>query len=120
MYNLGLEKAVEQETKLPVLFGSWRTEVNSRKISTSASWNTLKPLTVWITTNWEKFLKRWEHQTTLHVSGETCMQVKKPRVRTGYGITDWFSTGKGYDKAVCCHPAYLTSIQSTSGKCQAG
>ena len=41
-------------------------------------------------------------------------------VRFGYGITDWFSTGKGYDKAVCCHPAYLTSMQSTSGKCQAG
>ena len=28
----------------------------------------LKPLTVWITTNCGKFLKRWEHQTTLHVS----------------------------------------------------
>ena len=24
-----------------------------------------KPLTVWITTNYGKFLKRWEHQTTL-------------------------------------------------------
>ena len=29
---------------------------NSRKISTSASLTTLKPLTVWITTNYEKFL----------------------------------------------------------------
>ena len=115
MYNLGLEKAVEQETKLPVLFGSWRTEVNSRKISTSASWNTLKPLTVWITTNWEKFLKRWEHQTTLHVSGETCMQVKKPRVRTGYGNMDCFKLGKE-DRAIYCHPAYLTYMQSTSGE----
>ena len=28
----------------------------------------LKPLTVWITTNCGKFLKRWEHQTTLPVS----------------------------------------------------
>ena len=25
----------------------------------------LKPLTVWITTNSEKFFKRWEYQTTL-------------------------------------------------------
>ena len=27
-----------------------------------------KPLTVWITTNCGKFLKRWEYQTTLPVS----------------------------------------------------
>ena len=26
---------------------------------------TPKPLTVWITTNYGKFLKRWEYQTTL-------------------------------------------------------
>ena len=32
---------------------------------------------VWITTNSEKFVKRWEYQTTLPVSWETCMQVKK-------------------------------------------
>ena len=30
-----------------------------------------------ITTNWGKFLKRWEYQTTLPASCETCMQVKK-------------------------------------------
>ena len=36
-----------------------------------------KPLIVWITTNCGKFLKRWEYQTTLPASWETCMQVKK-------------------------------------------
>ena len=36
-----------------------------------------KPLTVWITTNCGKFFKRWEYQTTLPASWETCMQVKK-------------------------------------------
>ena len=35
-------------------------------------------------------------------------------VRTGYGAMDWFKLGKGYVKAVYCHPAYLTSMQSTS------
>ena len=35
-------------------------------------------------------------------------------VRTGHGTTDWFQIGKGYVKAVYCHPAYLTSVQSTS------
>jgi len=36
-------------------------------------------------------------------------------VRTGYGTTHWFQIGKKeYIKAVYCHPAYLTSMQSTS------
>ena len=34
--------------------------------------------------------------------------------RTGYGTTDWFQIGKGVREAVYCHPAYLTSMQSTS------
>ena len=35
-------------------------------------------------------------------------------VRTGHGTTDWFQIGKGVCQAVYCHPAYLTSMQSTS------
>ena len=41
---------------------------SSRKTSTSASLTTLKPLTVWLKTNCEKFFKRWEYQTTLPAS----------------------------------------------------
>ena len=37
-------------------------------------------------------------------------------VRTGHGTTDWFQIGKEYVKAVYCHPAYLTCMQSTSCK----
>ena len=48
---------------------------------TSASLTSLKCLTVWITTNCGKFLKRWEYQTTLPASckksREICMRVKK-------------------------------------------
>ena len=40
------------------------------------SLTTLKPLTVWIITN----LKRWEYQTILPVSWETCMRVKKQQL----------------------------------------
>ena len=50
---------------------SRRKQANSRKISTSASLTTLNPSTVWITKNCEKFLKRWEYQTTLPISCET-------------------------------------------------
>ena len=39
-----------------------------------------KLLTVWITTNCGKFLKWWEYQTTLPVSWEICMQVKKKQL----------------------------------------
>ena len=38
------------------------------KMSTSTLLTTPKPLTVWITTNCGKFLKRWEYQTTLPAS----------------------------------------------------
>ena len=34
-------------------------------------------------------------------------------VKTGHGTTDWFQIGKGYIKAVHCHPADLTYMQNT-------
>ena len=37
-------------------------------------------------------------------------------VRTGHGTTDWFQIRKGVLKALYCHPAYLTYMQSTSWK----
>ena len=36
--------------------------------------------------------------------------------RTGHITTDWFKLGKEYDKAIYCHPAYLTYMQNTSCK----
>ena len=35
-------------------------------------------------------------------------------VRTGDGTRDWYQIEKEYAKAVYCHPAYLTYMQSTS------
>ena len=66
MFKLELEKADESEIKLPTFTESQKNEGNSRK--TSASLTTLKPVTVRITTHCEKFLKRWEYQTTLPFS----------------------------------------------------
>ena len=56
MFKLDLEKAEEQEIKLPTSAGSWKKQESSRKTSTSALLTTPKSLTVWITTNW-KILK---------------------------------------------------------------
>ena len=41
-----------------------KKQESSRKTSTSASLTMPKPLTMWITTNCGKFMKRWEYQTT--------------------------------------------------------
>ena len=74
----------------------------------------LKPLTVWITTNCGKFLKRWEFQTTLPASWEICVQVKKQHLEPDMEQWTGSKLGKEYVKAIYCHPAYLTYMQSTS------
>ena len=76
MFKLDLEKAEEPEIKLSSSTGSWKKWESSRKTSTSVLLTMPKPLTVWITRNCGKLLKRWEYQTTLPASWETCMQVK--------------------------------------------
>ena len=73
---------------------------------------TLKPLTVWMTTNCGKFFKRWEYQTTLPAFWETCMQVKKQQLELDMGPWTGSKLGKKYIKTVYCHPAYLTYRQS--------
>ena len=66
---------------------------NFRKTSDSVSLTMLKPLTVWITAKCGKFLNRWEYQTTLPASWETCVQDKNNS--TGHETMDWFQIGKG-------------------------
>ena len=69
---------------------------------------------VWTTINCEKFWKRWEYQTTLPASWEICIQVKKQQLELDMEQQTGSKSGKEYVKAVYCHPAYLTYIQSTS------
>ena len=54
----GFRKAEEPEIKLPTSAGSLKKQESSRKTSTSALLTTPKPLTVWITTNRGKFLRK--------------------------------------------------------------
>ena len=67
-------------------------------------------------TNSGEVLKRWEYQTTLPASRETCMRVKKQQLNPGKEQWAGSKLAKEYIKAVYCHPAYLTSMQSTSCK----
>ena len=113
MYKLDFEEAEEPEIKLPTFGGSCRKQGISRKISTSASLTTLKPLTVWIKTNCRKYLKRWECQTTLPASWEICMWVRKQLLETDMEQRTGSKLGKECNNTACCHLAYLTSMQST-------
>ena len=68
MYKLDLEKAKEPKIKLPTSVKSQKKQGGSKKPIYFCFMTTLKPLTVWITTNCGKFLKRWGYQTNLPVS----------------------------------------------------
>ena len=128
----------------------------------------LKPLTVWITTNWKTLqeagqvvwyshlLKNFPQfvaiytikafgvvnkaevdiflelscffydptdvgnlisgSSTLPASWEICMQIKKQQIEPDMEQQSGSKMGKEYVKAVYCHPAYLTYMQSTSRK----
>ena len=113
MFKLDLQKAEGPKTKLPTLLDYRKQLENSTKTSASASLTMLKPLIAYITTNW-KILKETEIQTTIPAFCETCMQVKKQQLEPD--MKKWTSSklGMEYIKAVYCHPAYLTYMQSTS------
>ena len=114
MFKLDLEKAEEPEIKLPTSTGSSRKCESSRKTSTYALLTMPKPLTVWITINCGKFWKRWEYQTTWPASWEICMQIKKQQLELDMEQQTGSTSGKEYIKAIYCHRAYLTYMQSTS------
>ena len=94
--------------------GSKKKQDNYRKTFISALLTMPKPLTVWITTNYGKFFKRWEYQITLLASWEICMQVRKQQLDLDMKQWTGSKLGKEYIKAVYCHPAYLTYMLSTS------
>ena len=93
----------------------WITEKarNFRKTSISASLTMLKSLTVWITTNWKILREKGipDHLTcilrNLYAGQEAKLELDMEQ-QIGSKL------GKEHIKAVCCHPAYLTCIQSTS------
>ena len=64
--------------------------------------------------------KLWKILEEMEISDHlTCLlrnlyAGQEETVKTGYGTIDRFRIGKEYIKAVYCHSAYLTSMQSTS------
>ena len=96
MFKLDLEKVEEPDIKLPTSIGSWKKQEDSRKTSTS-SLTMLEDLTVWITTNCEKFL---EMEVPDHL---TCLLRnlylgQEATVRNGCETLAWFKTGKSMSR----------------------
>ena len=113
MFKLLLEKAEEPEIKLPTSTESLKKQDSSRKTSVSAFLPIPKPLAVWITRNW-KILREMEIPDHLTCLLRNLYAGQEATVRTGHGTTDWFQIGKVVVRAIYCHPAYLTSMRSTS------
>ena len=113
IFKLDLEKAEEPEIKLPTSAGSSKKQESSRKTSISALLTMPKPLIVWITTNW-KILQEMGVPEYLTCLLRNLYAGQEETVRTEHGTVYWFQIGKEYVKAVYCHPAHLTSMQSTS------
>ena len=116
----GFRKDRGTRDKLATSAGSSKKQESSRKTSTSPLLTMAKPSTVWITMNCGKFWKRGEYQITWPASWEICMQVKKQQLQQEMEQCNIPKSRKEYVKAVYCHPAYLTYMQSVSRKYWAG
>ena len=125
MFKLVLEKAEEPEIKLPTSAGSLKKEESTRKTSISALLTMPKPLTVWITTNWE-ILKEMGIPDNLTYLLRNLYAGQEATVRTGHGTTDWFQIGKGVRQGCILSPSlfnfYAEYIMRNTGldEAQAG
>ena len=111
MYKLDLEKAEEQEIKLPTLLDHRkckRVPENICFIDYAKAFDCVDHNKLWKILQGMGIL---DHLTCLL---RNLYAGQQATVRTRNGTTDWFQIGKGVCQAVYCHPAYLTSVQSTS------
>ena len=107
MFKLDLEKAEEPEIKLPTSIGSSKKQENPRKTSTSVLLTTLKPLTVWITTNW-KIPKEMGIPYHLICLLRNLYADQETTVRTGHGRTDCFQMGKEVHQGCILSPCLFS------------
>ena len=113
MFKLDLEKAEEPEIKLPTSMDYQKSKRVSEKYLLLLYWLCQS---LWLCGSQQtgKFFKRWEYQTTSSASWEISMQIKKQQLELDLEQRTGSKLGKEYIKAVYCHHAYLTYMQSTS------
>ena len=115
MFRLVLEKAEEPEIKLPTFIGSSKKREFQKSIyfcfiDYAKGFDCVDHNKLW------KILKEMGIPDPLIFLLRNLYAGQEPTVRTGHEAMYWFKLGKEYDKAVYCHPAYLTYMQSTSCK----
>ena len=108
-----LEKAEKPDIKLPTSAGSSKKQEFHKNIyfcfiDYAKAFDYVDHNKLW------KILREMETPDHLSCLLRNLHAGQEATVRTGLGTTDWFQIGKEYVKAVYCHPAYLTSMQSTS------
>ena len=113
MFKLVLEKAEEPEIKLPTSTGSQKKQEFQKNIhfcfiDYAKAFDCVDHNKLW------KILKEMGTPDHLTCPLRNLYADHEATVRTGHGTIDWFQIGMGYVKAVYCHPAYLTYMQSTS------
>ena len=114
MYKLDLEKSEEPEIKSSTLIHSSKKQESSRKnicfIDYTKTFDCVDHNKLW------KILEKVRISDHLTYLLRNLYAGQEATVRTKHGITIDSKLGKKYIKAVYCHPAYLTYMQSTSCK----
>ena len=114
MFKLVLEKAEEPEIKLPTSDGSWNKQESSRKNIYFCFIDYAKAFDCVDHNKLRTILKEMGIPDHLTCLLRNLNARQEATVRTGYGKQTGSKQEKEYIKAVYCHPAYLTSMQSTS------
>ena len=95
MFKLVLEKAEEQEIKLPISTGSLKKQESSRKniylcfIDYAKTFDCVDHNKLW------EIVKEMGRPDHLTCRWRNLYAGQEARVRTGHGTTDWFQIGKG-------------------------
>ena len=113
MFSLALERQRDQRSNCQHPLDHWKNKQTPEKHLLLLHWLWQS---LWLCGSQQtgKFLKRWESWTSWPASWEICMQVKKQQLELDTEEQTDSKSGKEYVKAVYCHPAYLTHMQSTS------
>ena len=114
MFKMNLEKPEEAVIKLLMSIGPSKKQASSRKTSYFCFIDYAKAFDCMDHNKQWKILHEKGIRDHLTFLLRNLYEVQEATVRTGHGTTDWFQIGKEVVKAVYCHPAYLTYMQSTS------
>ena len=113
MFKLVLEMAEEPEIKLPTSIGSSKKQEFQKNIcfiDYAKAFDCVDHNKLW------KILQEMGIPDHLTCLLRNLYAHQEATVRTGHETTDFSKLGKECIKAVYCHPAYLTAMQSVSCK----